>query len=35
MIRVGEGGERYHVIILDDSAERFEVKAVHGPYEAR
>lgn len=35
VIRVEEGGERYRVIILDDSAERFEVKAVHGPYEAR
>ena len=35
VIRVDEGGDRYRVIILDDSAERFEVKAVHGPYEAR
>lgn len=35
VIRVDEGGESYRVIILDDSAEAFIVKAVHGPYRAR
>jgi hypothetical protein len=35
VIRVEEGGERYRVIILDDSVENNTVKAVFGPYEAR
>jgi len=33
--RVKHGGERYHVIILDDSDETYSVTAVHGPYESR
>ena len=35
VVRVEPGGERYRVIILDDSAETYEVTAVHGPYESR
>ncbi len=35
VIRVDPDGERYRVIILDDSTERYIVKSVHGPYEAR
>ncbi len=35
VIRVGDGGSRYRVIILDDSDETNMVKAVHGPYDAR
>ena len=35
VVRVEPGGERYHVIILDDSAETYTVTAVHGPYESR
>ncbi len=35
VIRVDEDGESYRVIILDDSAESFIVKAVHGPYQAK
>jgi beta-lactamase superfamily II metal-dependent hydrolase len=35
VVRVAPGGGSYQVIILDDSAESYVVKAVHGPYEAR
>jgi len=35
VVRVAPGGSSYQVIILDDSAESYAVKAVHGPYEAR
>ncbi len=35
VVRVHPGGESYHVIILDDSAENFMIKAVHGPYQSR
>ena len=35
VLRVEPGGGRYHVFILDDSAETDEVTAVHGPYESR
>ena len=35
VVRVAPGGERYHVIIVDDSAETHKVTAVHGPYESR
>jgi len=35
VIRVEPGGDRYQVIILDDSAETYEVTAVHGPYQSR
>jgi hypothetical protein len=35
VIRVEPGGDRYHVIILDDSAETYQVTAIHGPYESR
>jgi beta-lactamase superfamily II metal-dependent hydrolase len=35
LVRVAPGGDRYQVIILDDSAETYRVKAVHGPYESR
>jgi beta-lactamase superfamily II metal-dependent hydrolase len=35
VVRVAPGGGSYQVIVLDDSAESYAVKAVHGPYEAR
>ncbi len=35
VVRVEPGGEQYHAIILDDSAETYAVTAVHGPYESR
>ena len=35
LIRVSPGGAGYQVIILDDSGEAYQVKAVHGPFEAR
>ncbi|RPJ55733.1 MAG: hypothetical protein EHM23_25285 [Acidobacteria bacterium] len=35
LIRVKPGGPSYQVIILDDSGETYQVKAVHGPFEAR
>jgi hypothetical protein len=35
VIRVHPGGNRYDIYILDDAAESFTVKAVHGPYESR
>jgi hypothetical protein len=35
LIRVSPGGETFKVVILDDSAESYQVTAVHGPYESR
>ncbi|MBN1875422.1 MAG: hypothetical protein JXA33_14425 [Anaerolineae bacterium] len=35
LVRVDPGGETYRVIILDDGAETFVVKAEFGPYEAK
>ncbi len=35
LLRVAPGGEKFHVIVLDDSAETFRVKAVFGPYQSR
>lgn len=35
VVRVDPGGETFRVLILDDSAENFRVKAVHGPYRSR
>jgi glyoxylase-like metal-dependent hydrolase (beta-lactamase superfamily II) len=35
VIRVAPGGGSYRVVILDDAAESYAVKAVHGPYESR
>ncbi len=35
VVRVAPGGGSYRVIVLDDAAETFAVKAVHGPYDAR
>jgi beta-lactamase superfamily II metal-dependent hydrolase len=35
VLRVSPGGESFRVIILDDSAETYRVKAVHGPYSSR
>jgi hypothetical protein len=34
LVRVDPGGGSYQVIVLDDSAESYAVKSVHGPYEA-
>lgn len=35
VIRVAPGGDSFRVIILDDTAETYKVKAVHGPYLCR
>ena len=35
VVRVAPGGASYRVIVLDDSAETYAVKAVHGPYDSR
>jgi beta-lactamase superfamily II metal-dependent hydrolase len=35
VVRVPPGGASYQVIILDDAAESYAVKAVHGPYASR
>jgi beta-lactamase superfamily II metal-dependent hydrolase len=35
VVRVEPGGETFRVLILDDSAESFRVKAIHGPYQSR
>ncbi len=35
VVRVEPGGDRYHVAVLDDTAESFEVLSVHGPYTSR
>ena len=35
VVRVAPGGASYQVIVLDDAAETYTVKAVHGPYESR
>lgn len=35
VVRVDPGGDTFRVIILDDSAETYRVKSVHGPYQAR
>lgn len=35
VVRVEPGGDSFRVIILEDSAETFQVKAIHGPYQSR
>src|SRR4029079_1487713 len=35
VVRVAPGGASYQVIILDDSADTYAVKAVHGPFASR
>ena len=35
LLRVDPGGDAFRVIILDDSGETFNVKAIHGPYQSR
>jgi len=35
VVRVDPGGETFRVIVLDDSAESYKVKSVHGPYKSR
>ncbi len=35
LVRVDPGGDRYHVIILDDNTDQYLVKQVFGPYESR
>ena len=35
LIRVEPGGDRFRVIIIDDSNEAMKVLAVHGPYQSR
>ena len=35
VIRVHPGGDQYDIYILDDAAESFTIKAIHGPYKSR
>ncbi|WP_187773945.1 ComEC/Rec2 family competence protein [Sphingobacterium hotanense] len=35
VVRVHPGGEKYQVIILDDSNENYTIKSIHGPYESK
>ena len=35
VVRVDPGGGSFRVIIVDDSAESFRVKSIHGPYQSR
>jgi beta-lactamase superfamily II metal-dependent hydrolase len=35
VIRVEPGGASFRVIILDDAAETYRVKTIHGPYQSR
>lgn len=35
LIRVAPGGDTFHVIIISNADESMEVKAVHGPYQAK
>jgi len=35
LIRVAPGGETFRVLILDDAAETYQVKAIFGPYQSR
>jgi beta-lactamase superfamily II metal-dependent hydrolase len=35
VVRVAPGGATYRVLVLDDSAETFEVESIHGPYESQ
>ena len=35
VVRVDPGGDTFRVIILDDSAESYRVKAIYGPYQSR
>lgn len=35
VVRVDEGGDTYHVLVLDDTDERMTVKSVSGPYSSR
>ncbi len=35
VIRVAPGGDTYSVFVLDDSAETYRIKSVHGPYTSR
>jgi hypothetical protein len=35
VLRVAPGGDSFRILILDDSAETFGIKSLHGPYESR
>jgi hypothetical protein len=35
VLRVAPGGDSFRILILDDSAETFRIKSLHGPYESR
>jgi hypothetical protein len=35
VVRVSPGGDTFRVIILHDSAETYNVKSIHGPYQSR
>jgi hypothetical protein len=34
LVRVDPGGDTYRVLVLDDSAETYNVLATHGPYQS-
>jgi beta-lactamase superfamily II metal-dependent hydrolase len=35
VVRVAPGGETYSIFVLDDSAETYKIKSIHGPYPSR
>jgi len=35
VVRVEPGGERYRVVVLDDTTESYRITSVHGPYASR
>ena len=35
VVRVAAGGDVYKVFVLDNAAENYRIKSVHGPYESR
>ena len=35
VVRVAPGGGQFKVVVVDDSAESYKVKTVHGPYQSR
>lgn len=35
VVRVDAGGDTFRIIVLDDAAENYRVKAIHGPYQSR
>ena len=35
LVRIDPGGDKYHVIVLEDSDDKYLVKSIHGPYLSR